>query len=129
MKHNRDEASDLLEKAGNDIIAAQATLATGKALDTVCFHAQQAAEKSLKALLAFHGVVYPWRHDMDELLDLIKPYNVFEEHFAERISALTPYAVITRYTRFNPSVEEAAQELAVAIQAMASIKSLVDQAG
>jgi len=75
MKGPLEHARGLLEKAAHDLIAAKATIATGKALDTVCFHAQQAAEKSLKALLALEDVVYPWRHDLGELVALTKPHS------------------------------------------------------
>ena len=51
MKGPRDHALGLLTKAEHDLVAARATLATGKATDMVCFHAQRAVEKSLKALL------------------------------------------------------------------------------
>ena len=68
-----DHARALLKKAANDLTAARATLSTGQALDTVCFHGQQCVEKSLKAVLALHEVVYPWRHDLGELLELIRP--------------------------------------------------------
>jgi HEPN domain-containing protein len=44
MKTPSDHAQMLLQKAANDLVAARATLATGEALDTVCFHAQQAVE-------------------------------------------------------------------------------------
>ena len=125
MKSNRDAALELLEKAENDIIAAKATLATGKALDAVCFHAQQAAEKSLKALLAFHGIEYPLRHDLDELLVLAQPFDVIVEPLTTKVSALTAYAVITRYTRFNPNVEKATQELAVAIEATLRVQNYI----
>ncbi len=59
MKTSLDHAQALLKKAANDLVAAQATFATGRAFDTVCFHAQQAVEKSLKAILALHDVEYP----------------------------------------------------------------------
>lgn len=60
MKSPRDLALALLEKAAHDLVAARATIATGDAMDTVCFHAQQAVEKDLKALLALKDVEYPW---------------------------------------------------------------------
>ncbi len=63
MKGPREHALGLLNKADHDLVAARATLSTGRALDMVCLHAQQAAEKSLKALLALYDVEYPWRHD------------------------------------------------------------------
>ena len=97
MRSPLDHARGLLEKASNDLVAANATIATGQALDTVCFHAQQAAEKSLKALLALRDIEYPWRHDIAELLALA------EQHFPEVASLeddlvlLSPYAVQIRY--------------------------------
>jgi len=42
-------------------------LARRDAFDMVCFHAQQAVEKSLKALLAARDEEYPHRHDIGEL--------------------------------------------------------------
>lgn len=59
MKGPREHAQDLLKKAANDLVAARATLATETATDTICFHAQQAVEKSLKAILALYDVEYP----------------------------------------------------------------------
>ncbi len=35
---------------------------------TICFHAQQAVEKYLKAFLAFHDIDFPRTHDVDYLL-------------------------------------------------------------
>jgi hypothetical protein len=58
MKHPRDQAEALLRKAANDLIAADLTLATQRAPDTVCFHTQQATEKGLKAILALHDISY-----------------------------------------------------------------------
>jgi len=72
MKSPRDHARGLWEKAEHDLVAGRATIATGKAFDMVCFHAQQAAEKSLKALLAVKDVEHPWRHDLGELLELVR---------------------------------------------------------
>lgn len=44
-----------LRKADNDLLNAENNLAATRApWDTVCFHAQQAAEKVLKAFLVFH---------------------------------------------------------------------------
>ena len=56
MKQPRDHAQTLLKKAANDLIAADAILSTKRALDIACFHTQQAVEKSLKAVLAYHDI-------------------------------------------------------------------------
>jgi len=115
MKSPSDHSRVLLKKASNDLVAARATLATGQALDVVCFHAQQAVEKSLKAILAFYDVEYPWRHDLGELLGLVRPLApeivVHEEH----IFRMTPYAVEVRYDEeFEPSLGEASWALQAA---------------
>ena len=74
----------------------------------VCFHAQQAAEKSLKALLALYDVEYPWRHDLAELLELVRPLAPGIGVLEERIVCLTPFAVEVRYgEEFKPSLSEA----------------------
>ena len=130
MKVPRDHAQALLDKAANDFVAARATLATGKALDTVCFHAQQAAEKSLKAVLALHDVEYPWRHDLSELLELAKPRLLSLAAYEDRLSGLTPFAVEIRYdTEFEPSLEQATEALRTATEIYDLVRARVEAAG
>lgn len=74
MATPRDNALGMLLKAESDLFAARAVLATGRALDIVCFHAQQAAEKSLKAVLASLEIEYPWTHNLKRLIDLAAPH-------------------------------------------------------
>ncbi len=64
-----------VQKAENDLLNADHTLLLGDncPYDTVCFHAQQCAEKYLKALLAFRGIPFPKIHDLVELLLLLPP--------------------------------------------------------
>jgi len=63
----------------------------------VCFHAQQAAEKAMKALLVAAESDVPRTHDLVALVKLLVP--VFPEAASLRESAarLAPYAVSTRY--------------------------------
>ncbi|MDY6878594.1 MAG: HEPN domain-containing protein [Chloroflexota bacterium] len=90
----------------------------------VCFHAQQAAEKSLRALLALHDVEYPWRHDLAELVDLAKSFAPQIRRLEERIILLTPFAVEVRYDgEFEPSFSEAVG----ALQTATEIHDLVAQ--
>jgi HEPN domain-containing protein len=115
MKEPRDHAQALLRKAANDLVAAQATLSTGQALDTVCFHAQQAVEKSLKAILALHDIEYPWWHDLGELLELVRPLASELIPFEDQVFRMTPYAVEARYDEeFEPSLDEASEAFEVA---------------
>ncbi|TAK33547.1 MAG: HEPN domain-containing protein [Chloroflexota bacterium] len=45
-------------------------------LETLCFHAQQAAEKSLKAVLVGEGVPFPFTHDLAILVTLVKQAGI-----------------------------------------------------
>ena len=58
------------------------------------FHAQQAVEKALKALLIWHGIEYPPRHDLGLLVSLLPEGNRTRQL---SIAGLTVYAVEPRY--------------------------------
>lgn len=87
----------MLALAADDLVAGEATIGTGQAFWTVCFHAQQAAEKSLKALLALDDVVYPYSHDLAELRKMLQHDIPELREAAEEVDALTEYAVEPRY--------------------------------
>ncbi|MBL7161498.1 MAG: HEPN domain-containing protein [Anaerolineales bacterium] len=126
MKGPREHAQALLRKAANDLVAAQATLTTGRATDTICFHAQQAAEKSLKAILALHEIEYPWRHDLGELLELAQPIIPEISPYYDRIINLSPFAVEIRYdAEFEPPLPDAEAAVKTAIEVHNLITSLV----
>ena len=129
MKSPLDHARGLLEKAGHDLVAARATIATGEALDMVCFHAQQAAEKSLKALLALKDVEYPWRHDPGELVELIRAHYPSLELPGDELLELSPYAVEARYDEaWAPDAPEARRALDIAERVYALVSSTVPTA-
>jgi HEPN domain-containing protein len=63
----------------------------------VAFHAQQAAEKALKAVLVHAWVDFPRTHDLQALLVLIDDAGMAVPPELEGVSALTRFAVETRY--------------------------------
>ncbi len=129
MKNPHEHAEGLLKKAGNDLIAARATLETHHATDTVCFHAQQAVEKSLKAILALHDVAYPWRHDLGELLRLTTPLFPEIAPYQERIIKMAPFAVEIRYdAAFEPTFPVASEAFQTAVEIHALIEKMVEKA-
>jgi HEPN domain-containing protein len=128
MRSPHDHALALLKKAANDLVAARATVTTGKALDTVCFHSQQAVEKSLKAILALRDIEYPWRHDLGELLELVKPLAPEVTPFEDRILGMTPFAVEIRYDEeFEPLIDEANEALQTASEVHQLISTIVEE--
>jgi len=130
MKGPREHALGLLAKADHDLVAAKATLPTGDALDTVCFHAQQAVEKCLKALLALKDIAYPWRHDLGELLALATPHYPGLRPFEDAILQLAPYAVEVRYDdEVTPEPEDARSALDTALAVRAFARPIVAAGG
>ncbi|HUT53412.1 MAG TPA: HEPN domain-containing protein [bacterium] len=61
------------------------------------FHAQQAVEKLLKALLAAAGIEYPLTHQLAELMDLVRDSEIDLPEDFEELRYLTPFAIEFRY--------------------------------
>jgi HEPN domain-containing protein len=97
MKSGADHSRILLEKAANDLRLVEIGLNHGAPADTLAFHLQQFAEKSLKAVLAFRGIVYPKTHDLDQLFDLLPADISMLLSFRETLVQWTAYAVDMRY--------------------------------
>lgn len=68
-------AQSWLIAAGQDLVAARATLARRKAFVPrhVCFTAQQAAEKAIKALAIVAQTEFPFVHDLPRLSAVLPP--------------------------------------------------------
>jgi HEPN domain-containing protein len=105
-----------LRKADHDLTTAAHTLTLGEACptDTVCFHAQQCVEKSIKALLVFRGTAFPKTHDIHALRALLPPKlrPKLERKVQDRLSR---YATVLRYPDMGPDVSLAEAREAVAI--------------
>ena len=69
--------------------------------DAVCFHAQQCAEKYLKASLQEADIPVPKIHDLTALLDLLRPREPELETLRFALATLTDYAVAVRYPGFS----------------------------
>jgi HEPN domain-containing protein len=96
----------LLAKARQDEYVLERFAGDANAADeTFGFHAQQPAEKLLKAALAGHGVVHPRTHRLGDLLDLASEHELPLPEEFEALHGLTPFAVEYRYEFFGEEVE------------------------
>jgi len=78
--------------------------------DAVCFHAQQCAEKALKALLLHRGISFPRTHAIEVLLDLLKAQGTSAPQGVDDAFELSEYAVQTRYPgEWEPVTKEEAR--------------------
>jgi HEPN domain-containing protein len=89
----QDLAEQLLRRADEDAAGAKGMLPIDEVADVlVCFHAQQAVEKALKAVLAARGVEFAHRHDLRVLIGQCENAGVrLPEELAE-VDLLSPYA-------------------------------------
>jgi HEPN domain-containing protein len=93
-----DLVGDWLRRAHSDLNLGRAALKTKGVLpEAACFHAQQCAEKALKALLLKLGVDFPRTHAIEVLLDLLKEQEIEIPSEVDRAFELSQYAVQTRY--------------------------------
>lgn len=98
MTPQHEEAERLLRLAKRDR-AAFAALLNASAVDlaVACFHAQQAAEKALKAVISLHGLEYRRTHDLEELAGTLADVSIAPPVGEIELRCLTPYAVEFRY--------------------------------
>jgi HEPN domain-containing protein len=117
MQHNSNTAKDpqsWMQNARADIAIAGIQLPPGGMYEQLCFHAQQAAEKSIKAVLLDLGVVFPFTHNLQMLLDLL-PANIFVPNEVKNVIELNAYAVLARYPGELEPVSESDYKHAYAI--------------
>jgi HEPN domain-containing protein len=95
---NSDLAKEWLKKAQSNLAKAKAGRSSRAILyEDLAYDCQQAAEKSLKALLAHRGTEFPKTHSINLLLDIVKSKNISIPAGIRQSSVLTEYAVETRY--------------------------------
>lgn len=98
----------------------------GKPYDTVCFHCQQAAEKSLKAYLVHLEILFPKTHNIGQLIEIGMSCDPGLELF---ISAedLSPYGVDVRYPDdfYIPTEEDARGAFAMASDLVRYVKERI----
>lgn len=104
-----------LEKAEEDFqVAQRERLADPPACNAACFHAQQCAEKTMKALLVQRDVVFPRTHDLQALLKLCLPSLPELRQHEEPLLWLTSFGVEVRYPGCSASVEDAERAVRIA---------------
>jgi HEPN domain-containing protein len=85
-----------MRNARADLVMAKIRLPEGAMYEQLCFFAQQAAEKSIKALLLNLAIDFPFTHNIGLLVNLL-PSDIQSVPVFDEAATLTPYAVVTRY--------------------------------
>lgn len=99
MKGNKiDVVRAWFRKAENDLITAEYTMTMkNPPYDTICFHAQQCAEKYLKGFLTFYEIEFPKTHSIEDLVLLCKEVAPSIESELTNVEILSSYGVEVRY--------------------------------
>jgi HEPN domain-containing protein len=109
MSMSREHARLLMQKAAEDVYVLERLAGDAKAPDAIMgFHAQQAVEKCLKAVLTSRGIPYARTHDLAALIDLLDRSCIGLPPKAECLPRLSPFAAEHRYGRLPP--ESGAEE-------------------
>jgi HEPN domain-containing protein len=91
--------------------------------DVIAFHAQQSAEKYLKALLLQAGEDPPPIHSLGAVLDLVILHHPEGEALREDAESLSPFAVRFRYPGYSLTVDKAREAVERARRIRAAIRS------
>lgn len=98
MASQLDLARQLLSRAADDAAAAGALLGVSGISDAIVgFHAQQAVEKALKAVLAARAVDFPFSHDLGLLMALSRREGIAVSPELAGADRLSPYGARLRY--------------------------------
>lgn len=117
-KSSADLVRNWLEKARRDFVTAKNGLDSSEPFtEIICFHAQQAGEKYIKAYLVWQEIEFPKTHSVEDLLLLATQKDPSFQTLIEKATFLTPFAVEIRYAEFEePLFEDAKKAVGIAQQ-------------
>jgi|SRR2546422_853218 len=122
------ETREWLQKAALDLRGARIDLdAKPPLLEDALYHCQQAVEKALKGLLAWHDVAFRKTHSLEELGASCEKVEPTLKAVVDAAVPLTEFAWVFRYPGDHPTptVEEARQGLNTARRAVAAVIALL----
>ena len=104
QRYPPDDPREWLNRAYSNLAIAKSEVA-GAYLEDLCFDAQQAAEKAVKALLIRTHVEFPYIHDMAQLLTLLEKAGQEIPKGVREAEELTRFAILARYPGLAPPVK------------------------
>lgn len=95
-----------LARAKSDLAFSRVRLPEGSFYEDLCFHAQQAAEKALKAVYQYHSWMFRYTHDLEELVAGLKRQSLEIPPAIDDAIILTSFAWEARYPGLSEPVTE-----------------------
>ncbi|WP_045219184.1 HEPN domain-containing protein [Desulfonatronum thioautotrophicum] len=125
-----DKARKWMHFAEEDLRLAEHALqlASGCPYRLIAYHAQQCAEKYIKAFLVYSDIDFPYTHNIRKLIRLCGD-DIFQA--LQDADALTPFAVTTRYPGLDDEVSkpEALSAIALAKKVRRHISRILIEKG
>ncbi|MCX6911469.1 MAG: HEPN domain-containing protein [Verrucomicrobia bacterium] len=110
------DAQEWLVHADGDLHYARLGQKDADALESlIVFHAQQAIEKALKAVLVGDEVDFPKTHDLEQLVEIIEDAGIAWPAGLNKVLEFTSFATQGRYPGFDDPITEADVEEAIAM--------------
>jgi HEPN domain-containing protein len=92
-----DTAREWIDRAKGKLALARQPLPSGGYWEDLCFLDQHAAELAIKAVFIANGWLFPFIHDLSELLDELERQGLAIPQEIRVSDQLSPYAVRARY--------------------------------
>ena len=118
-----DDPREWMNRARSNLAMAK-TRISGAYLEDLCFQAQQAAEKAIKAMMIMRDIDFPYVHDLTRLLVILESNGERIPDRVRRAANLTQYAVATRYPGIEQPVSD--QQYTEAIEDAEAVVMWVD---
>src|SRR5260370_17429613 len=91
-----DDPREWLNRARSNLLQS-GKIIPGVYLEDLCFDAQQATEKAIKALFVHPSLAFPYTHDLSRLLGLLERSGLKIPKYVRRATELTPFPLQSRY--------------------------------
>jgi len=106
------------------------TLLSGCPYRLIAYHAQQCAEKYLKAYLVYHRIDFPYTHNISRLLELCEENSSWPSKIREA-EELTPFAITARYPGEDEKVtkKEALRAVGIAAKIRQTVRKTLKKEG
>ena len=116
--------AEWVDKAEGDLTVASREIRARKApnYDAACFHAQQCAEKYLKAVLQEEGIAFPKTHYLERLLNLVLPFEPGWNVLRVDLIQLSTSAIEVRYPGNSAIRNEARESVRVCKEVRARVR-------
>ena len=123
MSGGKSDYAAWLAKAEDDVLVIESIVSAPRVLwEAVAFHAQQAAEKFLKGLLAGKGTQPPKTHDLVVLVELASKHDPSLAQFQDHARTLNSMYISSRYPSTpSPTEAQARQCVEIAKQIRAAV--------